>query len=349
MHRRFAPLLLLLSACAASPTDTASEPAGDARPPRPAPSLVGEPGASAEAAAGTEAGSSATPAAAADADAPPRVPAGWIAGRPLEFEEMLLEWHRSSPREMFLVVEKLVSTRLAFAEADRLGIRLDPVGVEAEAEAQIARFKMDVAAEGGGRSVEEFVRSELGVDPERYWARIREGTIRQMLAERCVRSWAFENDNATVRLLVVREEAEAADLRAQLEAGADFAALAREHSVDESGTKGGLLPYLVEQEHSPLTRVVFAASAGDLLGPVPAAGHFFLVEVVELREERSGRWALLEDAVEASLRQHQVTESEFLHWKLAMERRYPVDLAPLLELIGAPGSAEPSGEEPRQP
>ncbi len=273
--------------------------------------------------------------------------AGEVAGKPLAFEEILLEWHRTDPREVFLIVEKLVAARLAYAEADRLGLLLDPVAVEASYDEQIARFTADVAREGGGLTVDEFLVAELGVEPERYRARVREGTIRQMVAERAVRAWALENESAKARLLVVPDEEEAKRLAAELEAGADFAALAREHSLDESKVSGGLIPFLVRQEHSPLARLVFATDVGAVGGPLPAAGHWFLVRVEEKRAPIGGRWRGLEEAVEASLVEHPVTESEFLHWKLEMERRYPVNLRPLLELLGAPGSGREA--DPRDP
>ena len=45
--------------------------------------------------------------------------------------------------------------------------------------------------------------------------------------------------------------------------------------------------------------------------------------------------ALVAAAVEASLEEAPVADAEFVHWKLAMERTYPIELAPLAELLGA--------------
>ena len=106
------------------------------------------------------------------------------------------------------------------------------------------------------------------------------------------------------------------------------------------------MPFLVRQDTSPLARVVFAATPGEVVGPLPAAGHQFLVKVEELRPAIVGGWPALERAVEDSLRRFPVQESEFLHWKLELERVYPVDLAPLLKRIGA---AREPGPKPREP
>ena len=331
---RQAATLLLVAACAAPPDDDRFA----AEPPRPAPPIV-------------EAEPEPEPAPVGVAETDDVVAsaliAGEIAGKPLLLDEILLEWHRTDARQVFLIVEKLVSTRLAYAEADRLGLRLDPTTVEASYDVQIARLATDVAREGGGLTVEEFLVAELGVEPERYYARVREGTIRQMIAERAVRSWALENESAEARLIVVSDEERAGELKAEAEAGADFATLAREHSLDESRVSGGLIPFLVRQEHSPLARLVFATEVGAVGGPLPAAGHWFLVRVEAKRAPLSGRWRGVEQAVESSLVDHPVTESEFLHWKLEMERRYPVDLAPFMELVGAPGSKRAG--KPRDP
>jgi len=348
-------LLALTGTCAACASSAPSDAANT--PPRPAPPLAGvhsstSTGADAAAAAAATrpAGSSSDTTAATPSDTTaPRAEtaAGWIAGRPLTFEEILVEWQRTSPREVFLIVEKLVASRLAYAEADRLGIRLDPDVVEAETAAQIARFKADVAKEApAGVSIDEYLRAALGVEPERQWESLREGVIRQMLAERAVRAFAIERENATVRLIVVPTEAEAKSIADELAAGGDFVALARDKSVDESSREGGLVPYLVRQESSPLARVVFAAQPGEVIGPLPAAGHHFLVRVEEVRPALAGDWTALEAAVEQSLRASPVEESEFLHWKLELERRYPVDLGPLMKRIGA--ARAPAGI-PREP
>jgi hypothetical protein len=164
-----------------------------------------------------------------------------------------------------------------------------------------------------------------------------------------VRSWALSNENASVRLIVVAKEEDALGIADELKAGADFSEVAADRSLDESGKEGGLIPFLVRQEHSPLARVAFAAKPGEVVGPVQAAGHHFLVRLEEVREPiggEGGSWPDLRPAVEDSLRRFPVVESEFLHWKLEMERRYPVDLAPLFELIGA---ADVPASEPRKP
>lgn len=350
-----AAALLALASCGAAPR-TPEPPPRSFEPPRPAPALPESGAASVASPADSDPAEAASPVEPEVPSTPETVeaarslPAGWVAGQSLDFAEVLLEWHRVAPREVFLTVEKLVAARLAFAEADRLGIRLEPAEVEARVEASLEALAEEVSSNELGLSLDEFIRYELGVEPERYGAQVREGVIRQGIAERAVRAWAYETGFASARLIVVPEEERARALAAQVAAGADFGELARKHSIDESAARRGLLPFLVRQEESPLARLVFRTAPGTVGGPIPAAGHWFLVEVEEIHapvEVGALGWPSLRAQVEASLRSHPVDESEFLHWKLAMERRYPVDLGPLLELVGAPRGPDPPGDERR--
>jgi len=249
----------------------------------------------------------------------------------------LLEWHQIAGREVTLVIEKVVTTRLAIAEAQRLGMRLAPEAVEVRVGIERGRLKENVDARGLGISVDEYLRSELGVDPERYYARMRAATIRQMLAERVVRAWTLSNENVALRLIVTDDPDGMREVQELLAGGADFGEVAREHSVDDTAPLGGYVPYLVRQEHSPLARLAFATPVGELGGPVSMADHVFLIRVEERRGQLAGDWNSIEPAVEASLEAFGLSDAEFVHWKIAMEARYPIDLQRLEEILGSQG------------
>jgi peptidyl-prolyl cis-trans isomerase C len=262
-------------------------------------------------------------------------PLGWIANQPLEAEEFLVEWTDVASREFFLVLDKLVATRLALAEASRLGIRLEPQAVEARYAAARAELDQLVAKEGKARTTQEFIARELGFEPARYLERVRRSTIRQMLAERAVRAGSLASETAAVRMIVVKGEEALAAVQAALAEGRDFAEVAREHSIDETKERGGLVPFVVRQERSPLARLAFETPVGAVGGPVQLDQHSFLLKVEERREPIEGDWAALGATIEASLAEHPVQDSEFVHWKVVMEKRYPIDLGPLWSLVGA--------------
>lgn len=345
--RRSAPGLLLASSLACS----APEPAR-ALPPRPAPTLAAsEPAAvdettvvapdpngpdaqnapDAPAANRDERAAESAPEPVGEAGPAPEV-LGTVAGAPITAADLLLGWYEVAGRDLWLVVEKLVAVRLSFAEADRLSIRLAPETVEE----RIASEHAELEEEAGkaGYSVEDYVTAQLGVAQDVYFQRLRLATIRQMLAERAVRAWTLGNQNVAIRLIVVAEPERMAAIRAQLAAGADFAELARRHSVDETAKRDGLLPYVVHQEHSPLARLAFSTPPGELGGPLETSGHHFLIRVEESRPALEGDWRTIGPAVEESLAAHAVSDSEFLYWKIAMEDRYPIDMRRLKSLLG---------------
>lgn len=266
---------------------------------------------------------------------PPDPPLGWIAGQPLEAEELLLEWGDVASREMYLVVDKLVAARLALAEAARLGIKLEPEAVEQRYQEERTKLEAEVEKSGKTRTLEEFIEKELGFDPKRYLERVRRATIRQMLAERSVRAASLANESIGLRLIVVANAEQQEKVRAALAEGRVFADVARELSVDDSSKDGGLVPFVVQQERSPLARLAFQTPVGEVAGPLPISDHFFWIKIEERRAPLEGDWRTIEAPVEASLARYPVGDAEFVHWKLSMESRYPIDLGPLWSLIGA--------------
>lgn len=262
-------------------------------------------------------------------------PLGWIAGQPLEAEELLLEWGDVASRELYLVIDKLVAARLALAEAARLGIRLAPEAVEQRFGAEREKLSKEVARGKKARTLEEFIQGELGFEPARYLERVRRATIRQMLAERAVRAASLAGESVGLRLIVVASEEQREAVRAALAEGRAFAEVAHEFSVDDSKKDGGLVPFVMPEERSPLARLAFQTAVGEVAGPLPISDHHFWVRVEERRAPLEGDWSRIEAPVEASLARYPVGDAEFVHWKLAMEGRYPIDLGPLWSLIGA--------------
>jgi len=345
-------LALLLAACQGTP----EAPPRTIQPPSPPPPL-----ASAAPAPPAAAGAAATPAAAAGESDPGKAaakdpaaaapdatssaadaasvaagaPIGSVAGRPLSAGDLIVEWHRAAGREVWLVVDKLVATRLAYAEAERLGLRLDPAAVEARAAEALQRAKEEIAKKDPDSTFEEHVERELEEPVEEYERLLRIGTIRQMLVERAVRSWTLESENRALRIIVLNGDDDAQAVLGRLEAGEDFEALAREKSIDDTAKRGGWVPYVVRQEVSPLARLAFRTAPGEVGGPlaIDDAGHVAILRVEKEREPLEGDWPAIRDAVEASLTADPLSDAEFLHWKLEMERRYPIDVQPLERLL----------------
>ena len=85
---------------------------------------------------------------------------------------------------------------------------------------------------------------------------------------------------ATARHILVSTEAQCLELKQQIQAGADFASLAKQHSACPSGAQGGDLgrfgPGMMVPEFD---KVVFSAPVNEVQGPVKTQFGYHLVLV----------------------------------------------------------------------
>jgi peptidyl-prolyl cis-trans isomerase C len=85
---------------------------------------------------------------------------------------------------------------------------------------------------------------------------------------------------AQARHILVAEEQRCQDLKSQIAAGADFAALARDYSECPSGRRGGDLGEFGRgQMVREFDEVVFTAPIGEVQGPVKTQFGYHLIEV----------------------------------------------------------------------
>ncbi len=86
---------------------------------------------------------------------------------------------------------------------------------------------------------------------------------------------------ARARHILVATEQECLDLKSQIESGADFAEVAREHSQCPSGSDGGDLGEFGQGRMVPeFDRVVFHEEIGKVHGPVKTQFGYHLLEIV---------------------------------------------------------------------
>ncbi len=87
---------------------------------------------------------------------------------------------------------------------------------------------------------------------------------------------------ASARHILVNSEEQCSQLKTEIENGADFAALAKEHSSCPSGRQGGELgEFGPGQMVKEFDEVVFSAPVGQVQGPVKTQFGFHLVEVTK--------------------------------------------------------------------
>ncbi|MCB9800223.1 MAG: peptidylprolyl isomerase [Candidatus Omnitrophica bacterium] len=80
--------------------------------------------------------------------------------------------------------------------------------------------------------------------------------------------------------ILVKDEKACLDLKAQIEQGADFAALAAKHSLCPSGRDGGALGEFSQGQMVPeFDQVVFTQEVGKTHGPVKTQFGYHLVYI----------------------------------------------------------------------
>jgi peptidyl-prolyl cis-trans isomerase C len=90
---------------------------------------------------------------------------------------------------------------------------------------------------------------------------------------------------ASARHILVASKEACENLKTQIEAGADFAACAREHSLCPSKNQGGSLgEFGPGQMVREFDEVVFTGEVGKVLGPVQTQFGYHLVEVTKRTE-----------------------------------------------------------------
>ena len=90
---------------------------------------------------------------------------------------------------------------------------------------------------------------------------------------------------AKARHILVATEDACIDLKSQIEAGADFAKIAEEHSQCPSGKTGGDLgEFGPGQMVEEFDRVVFSAETGKIHGPIKTDFGYHLIEITSRTE-----------------------------------------------------------------
>ncbi|MCL7455024.1 MAG: peptidylprolyl isomerase, partial [Anaerolineae bacterium] len=156
------------------------------------------------------------------------------------------------------VLEGMIDSVLVEQGSVQLGLSLTAEEVQRQLEA-------DITAGGGQEAFEEWLRA-TGQTRDDFEEMLRQSMLSQRVAEAVTGDVPAEAEQVHARLIMVDTETKAEELLAQLQAGADFAALARDHSMDvatrENGGDVGWFPRgLVAPE---LEAAAFALQPGEI-------------------------------------------------------------------------------------
>ncbi len=271
-------LLLILAACGGEQSATGTAPA----PPPP-----------------TALPTSAAPAAAPTATPLPVPLAATVNGRPIlladyerrvaQYEQSMLtqgldlstaEGRQRSAEIRQEVLDNLIDSALIEQGAADLGVSVG----DADLEAQIAA---DIQAGGGQAAFDEWLQA-TGLVREDYKQLLREALLSQRVMDAVTASTPQAAEQVHARQIVVSSQEVAGQVLAELQVGADFAAVARTKSTDlatkDNGGDLGWFPRgLIPLE---LEALAFSLQPGEIGGPLQMDDGYHFVQVMEREQDR---------------------------------------------------------------
>jgi len=174
---------------------------------------------------------------------------------------------RQMPIQMLygMLLDRVIDFRLLANEAERQNVDEDPAAEAALAQARAAVLREFL--------VQQTI--EQGLTEEKLRALYEEKKAEE----------GFAQDQVHVRHILVQSEDEARAAIEEIEGGADFAEVAREHSVDSSAPSGGDLGFISRDQVVPeFAEAAFALEAGETSAvPVQTQFGWHVIDVVERR------------------------------------------------------------------
>ena len=207
------------------------------------------------------------------------------------------------------LLEGMIDQLLVEQGAAALGIHVTEEELEAQVEA-------DIAAGGGQEAFEQWLQTS-GQTREEYKQMLYHSLISQRVWESVVADVPQNAEQVHARVIVFAGEEEARQILDLLQAGGDFAALARERSLDlATKENGGDLGWFPRGVMAPeVEAVAFTLLPGQISPPIQIGDGFHLLQVVEREEARP-----LSEEMLALLR-----EDRFNQWLMDLRARAVIE------------------------
>ena len=216
-------------------------------------------------------------------------------------------------------VERIVSRTLLVAKAKSEGLERLP-----KVKQQIALKSQDKLA---GQVYQKEVQSKVSVsdaDIKQYYQRNTKEFSRPA--------------QAYVDLILVKTRPEAEQAAADLKQGANFAALARERSLDESRQAGGTLGPVTRDNpaYPEIAAKAFAVATGSVSAPFPAKGGFAVIRVSRRDAAKQFTFDETKDRIQQTL-SIKVADQYYQELIASLKAKYPVTVdAKALAAAGQP-------------
>ena len=176
-----------------------------------------------------------------------------------------------------------INQKLVEQAAVQMGITITDEAVQAEIAA------LEATAAEQGYTLEEFF-ADQGISQDVYPQRIREFLLTEAVNQQVTANVPTTTTEVHARHILVREQALALDILQQLAAGADFAALAAQYSIDPStGEAGGNLGWIAPGDllQPEVEAAIFALPANSRAPePVQSILGYHIIESIERADNR---------------------------------------------------------------
>ena len=198
------------------------------------------------------------------------------------------------------VTNLIVEERIALDSAGEKNV----FATEEEVKDEIAT-RLGIAADApefDTRFQEELVRS--GLSEDQYRDLVRAAVLRRKLEDAFKAEVPANAESINLRQIVVATQAEADDIRAQIEGGADFATIAKEKSLDtQSAPNGGEIGWVPKGIlNGSIEDTLFGLEANEIT-TYPTSSQVVVYQVTEKQPDR-----VLEDDDKEALAQAALTE-----------------------------------------
>jgi len=240
-------------------------------------------------------------------DAPPTTTtpealvAALVNGQPIylaDYERKLGQYEASLPAQGIDPNSPTGQEKLAWARNYVLNAMIEQVLTEqAAAEAgivvsdeEVDSYMEEMIAENDGREAFEAKLAERGETYEDAWQEVRAELIGMTMAQHIIEGVPTVTEHVHARHILVDTAEEAERIHAQLQAGADFATLAKKYSQDpntrETGGDLGFFPrgILTAPE---VEEVAFSLQPGQFSDVITSVLGYHIVQVVERDPERT--------------------------------------------------------------
>ena len=180
------------------------------------------------------------------------------------------------------VLNSLIELALIQQAAARMGISISDEQLE-------ARVQETVAAGGGEEKFQAWL-AESGITPEEFREQLRAELLTEMVIQQVTMSVPNTAEQVHARHILLNSEQSALEALRRIQAGEDFAKVAREMSQDEvtraDGGDLGFFPKGMLSVPQEIENAAFALQVGQVSGVVRSPYGYHIVQVLERQANR---------------------------------------------------------------